>query len=140
MINEYLRDSGRIGFTFHCFRDDKWINDLRAFDSSYALHSYFRKSKRDLFLQNFETFVTSFAFEDVEKTQVRKEAEKDLLKALRWVGKTHDYDKIIKGIIRGEGLADNLVESVTGERKMKALMQKSILYNFLREEVRHLND
>lgn len=138
MINIYIRDSDRLGFSFHLFDEDTWGNDLQSFESAFVLHAYLRKAKGDLILINLSTFVRLFHEEHCEKGQVRKEAESTMIRTLKWTGKKIEdhYETVVKQLVLSEEFADTLVNSLTGTKKEKAIMQKSILYNFLKEEKR----
>lgn len=80
--NEKTGDKIRLGFTFHQFRGDAFVNDIDLFNSQSAADNYLLGSRQTVLFNNLEAFIC--AFNGHTKTQVQLDAHNRLNDALRY--------------------------------------------------------
>lgn len=148
MIHVYWQTDTELGFTFHLFGPDHYVNDFNKFETSMGQDAYFRTSRFDIIFGNLNRIYLDFYDDPVEKPYARVEAEKRLQSALEWIGTEKDacYSdpkrlyKLCKTLLKTEKFMTTLVNSVTGKQRETAIMQWRLFYDYLRSEVKSYDE
>ncbi|PCI96625.1 MAG: hypothetical protein COB15_09565 [Flavobacteriales bacterium] len=136
MINVYYHKGKELGFTFHQFETDRYVNDFQAHEDAPHARAYLRGSKVDLVTLNLEHFVRGFENSDNLQDKLEVEAQERMRACVSWcLENRSEYDKIFKVIFQCEKFMVTLVNSVSDSQRAKAIMQMKILINFVRAEL-----
>ncbi len=139
MIKVYYRKGATLGFVFHLFHQNHFVNDYKTHASKGAAYNYFMDSKIDIIMLNMERFIAPFV-DDIEcKNKLQLDAEERLRSCIVWISNNRDsYNRIIKNVLKCEKFMVTLVNSIASEEeKGDTLMQCRLLIDFLTEEAKN---